>query len=81
MLSLENIEKIAAEFLTEIGDHWSSEYAIKETDIEEFVRKIEETQECLNYEAKAELNREENSKSDLQPCQIWVEWGDNNLND
>ena len=43
MLSLENIEKIAAEFLTEIGDHWSSESAIKEIDIEEFVRKIEET--------------------------------------
>jgi hypothetical protein len=41
-LSSENIEKIAAEFMTEIGDHWSSESAIREIDVEEFVRKIEE---------------------------------------
>ena len=41
-LSSENIETIAAEFMTEIGDHWSSESAIREVDVEEFVRKIEE---------------------------------------
>ena len=40
-LSSENIETIATEFMTEIGDHWSSESAIREVDVEEFVRKIE----------------------------------------